>query len=260
MFTSTRPKKSLMSRQEMDLDNITNVIVQLAKDTREFHNLLFETHLEMPRYIFDHLKTNYPEDTYVSHFGNLSASRHVPGLIDGCPTFLGEYVSEGDSFKMVGKKGLYKVALTADNRPQVAITSMVPIEIPINYTPTRWFSKLMPVFKTRTKPLYDIDPQENQALETLRDMVTEKAFRRYLKDGFLVVTGKSGYNYQIDRNKSHTIIWNKGTLIGEVCIRIKDPIKVPPTDNVIAFKTMIEADEEDFKKQGNFYKANRMAA
>lgn len=94
---------------------------------------------------------------------------------------------------------------------------------------------------------------ERRALETLREVVTEAEFRKYLRYGFVLVKGESGKTYQVFKNKSHCRVWLNGKLIEEVCVRIKDK-EVPLTDNVIAFKTMIEASEADFKKLGNVYK------
>jgi hypothetical protein len=99
---------------------------------------------------------------------------------------------------------------------------------------------------------------EKVALETLRDMITEQEFRHYLRYGFLTVRGSSGRAYQIPRDGHHTKIWEHGKMIEEVCVRIKDG-KVPLTDNVIAFKVMIETNEEMFKALGNVYK-NKVAA
>jgi hypothetical protein len=100
---------------------------------------------------------------------------------------------------------------------------------------------------------------EKTALETLRDMITEQEFRNYARYGFLTVRGSSGCTYQIPRDGRHTKIWEYGKLIEEVCIRIQDR-NVPPTDNVIAFKTMIETNEDLFKSLGNVYKMDKKVA
>lgn len=101
---------------------------------------------------------------------------------------------------------------------------------------------------------------EKTALETLRDMITEQEYRNYLRYGFITVKGKSGRLYQISRTKSHTIVWENGKVIEEVCIRIKEGTVIPETDNVIAFKVMIETDENLFKSLGNVYNMREKAA
>lgn len=93
---------------------------------------------------------------------------------------------------------------------------------------------------------------EKQALLTLREIISEQDFRRYLRYGFLLVKSSSGKIYQIWGNKSHTKVFWKGQRIEEICVRLRQ--HVPPTDNVIAFKIMIETDEQEFRNQGNIYK------
>jgi len=96
------------------------------------------------------------------------------------------------------------------------------------------------------------NPSERLALETLREQITEDDWRNYLKRGFLSVRGKSGRVYQVFPNKWHTVIWEKGKRVAVVCSRLS--ANVPPTDNVIAFKAIIEADEALFEKSGNVYR------
>lgn len=43
----------------------------------------------------------------------------------------------------------------------------------------------------------------------------------------------------------------KGELVEEICVRLKSGM--PPTDNVIAFKTIIETNEKYFALLGNRY-------
>lgn len=113
--------------------------------------------------------------------------------------------------------------------------------------------------KTRAKDILNIPENEQTAIETLREMITEAEFRKYLKHGFVLVKGKSGDVFQVFRNSWHTKVWRGGSVIEEICVRISSNMNVPPTDNVIAFKTMIETDEEDFKKIGNVYKMKKVA-
>jgi len=118
---------------------------------------------------------------------------------------------------------------------------------------------LTPVIKTRANPLVSDTPAEMLALETLREVVTELEFRKYLKYGFVLVKGDSGATYQIYRNRSHVRVWVGGKVIEEICVYLRavDGRTAPDTDKVVAFKAMIEADEEAFKAMGNRY---RMAA
>lgn len=119
-------------------------------------------------------------------------------------------------------------------------------------------SGLTIIIKSRTRPVCDISEAEWKALETLREMITETEFRRYLKDGFILVRSKSGAVYQIPRDKSHTKVWKDGKLLEEICVRLTDR-NCPPTDNVIAFKVVIESDEEAFRSMGNIYNMRKAA-
>jgi len=111
--------------------------------------------------------------------------------------------------------------------------------------------------KSRAQEIKGIPLNEWTAMQTLRDMITETEFRKYIKYGFVSVKGKSGKVYQIFRNKWHTKVYLKGELIEEICVRLKNDM--PPTDNVIAFKTMIETDEEYFESLGNRYNMRKAA-
>lgn len=97
------------------------------------------------------------------------------------------------------------------------------------------------------------------AMQTLREMISESDYRKYLRYGFISIIGKSGKIYQIFRNNWHTKVFSNGVLIEEICVRITDK-KIPPTDNVIAFKTIIETDEESFAAMGNVYRMVKKAA
>jgi len=100
----------------------------------------------------------------------------------------------------------------------------------------------------------NFDKSEETAIHTLREVISEKEFRKYIRYGFIIVKGKSGDEYQVYRNRSHTKVWRGGEVIEEICVRIKSGKKIPPTDNVIAFKALIETDESSFKTLGNVYR------
>lgn len=115
-------------------------------------------------------------------------------------------------------------------------------------------SGLVIISKSRAVPLSkDIPENERVAMETLREEVSESEFRRYLKYGFILVKGLSGDTYQIFRNQSHTKIWRGGKIVEEVCVRLSDR-SIPSTDNVIAFKNIIQCSEDEFKNLGNVYR------
>jgi hypothetical protein len=119
-------------------------------------------------------------------------------------------------------------------------------------------SNLAIIVKSRAELPGALSPAERTAMETLREVISEAEFRKYMRYGFVLVKGKSGDTFQVFRNRSHTKIWRNGQVVEEVCVRIQDS-KVPPTDNVIAFRSIIQSDEEAFRKLGNVYKMKKAA-
>lgn len=115
------------------------------------------------------------------------------------------------------------------------------------------------IVKSRASPIFNISQNEQVAIDTLREMITETDFRKYLIHGFILVKGCSGRVYQVFRDRHHTKVWENGELVEEVCVRVKDS-RIPLTDNLIAFKIMIESDENEFRKLGNVYNMRRAAA
>lgn len=112
--------------------------------------------------------------------------------------------------------------------------------------------------KSRARTISNVSENEQIALDTLREMITEKEFRQYLKYGFISVQGNSKNIYQIFRNEHHIKVWKNGKLIEEICICLTD-FKIPLTDKIIAFKIMIESDEKEFHKFGNVYPMYKVA-
>lgn len=92
--------------------------------------------------------------------------------------------------------------------------------------------------------------EELVALQLLRQMVPTDVFRKYLKHGFVTVQGPSGLVYQIKR-RSHIInVWDKGELLGTLCVYLRDKT-IPPTDEVVAKMIICELDELDIWKRAN---------
>jgi len=133
-----------------------------------------------------------------------------------------------------------------------AVSPSIRIEVPFSY---KLFttSNLVIHIKSRARPFRDMTDSEVTAVSTLREMITEADYRKYIKYGFILVKSPQGDVYQIFRERfDHIKVWRDGKVVKEVCVRIKDG-KIPPTDNVIAFKTIIETNPGEFEKMGNVY-------
>jgi len=97
----------------------------------------------------------------------------------------------------------------------------------------------------------DITPEELKSRNLLRDMLTEKDWRRYVTNGFIMVEGKSGKWYQIfNKSAGYCVgVFEKNQKIASLCIHtVKD---CPPTDHVINMKVLVELDEEQIYKGSN---------
>lgn len=99
------------------------------------------------------------------------------------------------------------------------------------------------------------DQAEQKARDTLRDLISEADWRRYVTNGFIMVRGESGKWYQIFRGGEGNVrIYQGGKLFGSVCIHSLD---CPPTDHVIAMKMLVEFDEDAVISEGNFHSGQR---
>jgi len=115
----------------------------------------------------------------------------------------------------------------------------------------------------RGRPIgIDIDPAEIKARETLRDMITEKDWRRFITNGFIMVKGQSGFWYQIfSKGKGDIRVFKHGKKVHTICIHTD--AECPPSDHVINMKVMVELDEPSVWNGGNvspIYTPNELGA
>lgn len=101
---------------------------------------------------------------------------------------------------------------------------------------------------------HQVHPQELKARETLREMITESEYRRYITNGFIMVKAKSGLWYQIFNKQAGYWVFSfkDGKMFERLCIHT-DSI-CPPTDHVINMKVLAEIDEESLRKGANITK------
>jgi len=132
------------------------------------------------------------------------------------------------------------------------------VTVPFTWKPYFITGKLTVFVKTRARP-FTCSDSEIKAIETLREMISELEYRKFVKYGFIIVTAKSRKQYQVFREHRHTKVWEKGKLVEDICVEFKDKT-IPLTDKLIAFKTMIETDEDVFRKLGNVFKFKNIAA
>ncbi len=116
---------------------------------------------------------------------------------------------------------------------------------------------MAPVPRTRATKLADafatVSNSEITALTLLKALLSENAWRRYLKYGFILVRGESGLTYQVIRGQDHIRVYSPvGKKVSELCIRIGNRVfEVPPTDEVVGKKIMIECSESELWAKAN---------
>jgi len=104
-----------------------------------------------------------------------------------------------------------------------------------------------------------VPPQELKARNTLRDMLSEAEYRRYLTNSFIMVRGASNRWYQIFNDRSRIVqVYEKNVKVGTLCIHTLR--ECPPSDHVINMKVLIELDEAGFLKLGNYRDFTKDAA
>ena len=244
----------IKSRREMDYENFMSAIKIIAGIN---HTTVHNSFFVMPENVYKHINNNFLHDNTTCGSAQRPFANYYSGAIGDISYLLGKKVIRGDKFQLILNH--YKNVII-DKQGYSHFDFELPQkteEISIDYHPL----KLLPmdrleinIKKSHRHPINNITESEKIAIETLREMITEAEFRNYIKHQYIIVKTASGKSYQIFRDYTHTIIRNKqGQVLSEVCVRIKDK-KVPLTDNVIAFKTMIETNEENFMKLGNVYK------
>lgn len=93
------------------------------------------------------------------------------------------------------------------------------------------------------------DVREMRARETLRVVLGEDSYQRFLRRGFVSVAAKSGRTYTIYRGHTLTGVYEKGQLIQRLCVDLEGGFA--PTDSLLARYFMILHDEKGFLKKCN---------
>lgn len=90
------------------------------------------------------------------------------------------------------------------------------------------------------------DLREIRARATLRRIIGEDKFRRFMRDGFITVVSKTGLTYRVFPGHGITEVYNKGTMVDRLCVVLKG--QFPPTDELLMRYLLILNDEGEFSK------------
>lgn len=91
-----------------------------------------------------------------------------------------------------------------------------------------------------------IDEREERARQTLRRIIGQQAFRKFIRDGFITVVSKSGLTYRIYPGHGMTDVYDRGIMVERLCVVLQG--RFPPTDSLIMRYLLILNDEGEFSK------------
>jgi len=115
-------------------------------------------------------------------------------------------------------------------------------------------SRQAPLFiPSRTPIKAAAEEREMRARQTLRRMLGDDDFQRFLRNGFVSVRANSGKVYQIYPGHGMTVVYDRGTPIEKLCVVLHGDFT--PTDSLIARYVMILHDEADFRALANVWTA-----
>ncbi len=117
-------------------------------------------------------------------------------------------------------------------------------------------SRHAPAIVLRGEPIkLPADHREQRARETLRMMLGEEKYRRFLTRGFVAIRAKSGLIYRLFPGYRQVEVYKLGALIEKLCIVLRGDF--PPTDWLIMRYLLVLNDETDFRRRANL---NRVGA
>jgi hypothetical protein len=93
------------------------------------------------------------------------------------------------------------------------------------------------------------DVREMRARATLRRVVGDEQFKRFLKSGFVTVKGKSGLVYQIKQRTHMVTAYEKGKAVERLCVFLAG--EFPPTDQIIVLYLMFLNNETQVRATAN---------
>ena len=115
-------------------------------------------------------------------------------------------------------------------------------------------SRQCPLFiSSRTPVRAASEERELRARQTLRRVLGDDGFKRFLRNGFVSVRSNSGKVYQIYPGHGMTIVYNHGTPIEKLCVVLRGDFT--PTDSLLTRYIMILHDENHFRSYANVFAA-----
>jgi len=91
-----------------------------------------------------------------------------------------------------------------------------------------------------------MDVREERARQTLRRIIGDQAFKKFIRNGFITVVPKSGLTYRIYPGSGMTDVYDRGIMVDRLCVVLAG--NFPPTDSLIMRYLLILNDEGEFSK------------
>lgn len=120
-------------------------------------------------------------------------------------------------------------------------------------------ANLRPEIVTKNQQLWGLEltEEELRARTLLYELIGNLDFRRYLRRGFIMVTGKSGTMYKISGGHNRIVSYKKSNTgrfmpFEEFCV-VFSQYNLPFTDGVIMRKLLVEHDEFSLRKKSNVF-------
>lgn len=108
-------------------------------------------------------------------------------------------------------------------------------------------ARMAPRFHRRRRSLSTaMDIRERRARQTLRRVIGDQAFRKFMRDGFITVVPKSGLTYKIRPGHGMTEVYDRGIMVDLLCVVLQG--NFPPTDSLLMRYLLILNDEGEFCK------------
>lgn len=108
-------------------------------------------------------------------------------------------------------------------------------------------TRMAPAFHhSRTSMSIAMDVREERARQTLRRIIGDQAYRKFVRNGFITVVPKSGLTYRIYPGCGITDVYDRGIMVDRLCVVLKG--NFPPTDSLLMRYLLILNDEGEFSK------------
>ncbi len=97
----------------------------------------------------------------------------------------------------------------------------------------------------------EVDPPEQRAMTLLSSVCDPYRFSLYCMTGCLAAIGNLTRTVYLIQRRFGILELDDGSLVASWCISIGPHANIPPTDNVVAIKALIEGEEGAFRRTGN---------